>query len=219
MNRNNRGLPIVALFLLACSGCTIPTVENPLVAPADAKPLPSLHGVYRSTDCPDNLVNYAHIGPAGDGYPASFLRIVVVSQPKDQTALGFSSYIGFVEPIGKHHVLHIPWSKTEVPDEQRTNWNQNWEDDQVAGYMVMRLSVAPDDVEMSDLNDDFVEQQIAAKKIDGRVTRKAGERDDAEPGNKTITITADTDDLRKFFTRHIDGELFNESRWKFTRVK
>jgi len=182
---------------------------------------PKLPGVYRSTDCPDNIVHYAHVGPAGDDYPDGFLRIISVSQPKDsKTALDSESYVGFVEQIGQHHVLHIPLPRTLKLDDQRTIWNQKWDAKDVGGYMVVRLSVAPDGAQMSDLNDAFIAEQIAAKNLGGRVTQKIVERDGiTEVGKKAITITADSQELREFFKRHIDGKLFNKPHSKFTRLK
>ena len=221
MSSTMRNIPLVAFFILACSGCTIPTLTNPLVTPSDAKAFPKLHGVYRTTDCPDNIVHYAHVGPAGDDYPDGFLRIISVSQPKDsKTALDSESYVGFVEQIGLHYVLHIPLSKTLKHDDQRTIWNEKWDAKDVGGYMVVRFTAGPDGIEMSDLNDDFIAEQVASKNLNGRVTQKVVERNGVtEIRKRTITITADSQELREFFKRHIDGKLFNKPYWKFTRIK
>lgn len=214
-------LPFAPLFILAFSGCTIPTLTNPLITPSDAKAFPKLHGVYRTTDCPDNTIHYAHVGSAGDDYPHGFLRILSVGQPKDsKTALDSAGYIAFVEQIAQYHLLHIPLPRTLKLQEQHAIWNQKWDANDVGGYIVVRLRVSPDGVEMSDLNDDFIAEQIAGKNINGRVNQEVIERDGVtEVGKKTITITAESRELREFFTRHIDGKLFNKPYCKFNRVK
>ena len=164
---------------------------------------------------------YAHVGPAGDAYPDGFLRIIWVGQPKDsELALDYTTYIGFVEQIGRYYILHIPLPKNLKLDKPPDIWNQKWDAKQVSGYMVVRLLVQPDGTEMSDLNDDFIAEQINAKKLAGRVTQKVVERDGVvEIGKKTITITVDSEELRQFFKRHTDGKLFNKPHWKYTRVK
>lgn len=87
MSPTKRYCLTVTSLVLTCSGCTIPTIQEPLVNPSESKPFPKLHGAYRTTDCPDNIVHYAHVGPAGDNYPDGFLPIISVSQPKNAETL------------------------------------------------------------------------------------------------------------------------------------
>ncbi len=211
---------IAAVSLLACTGCTLPTSKYPLVDPAVAKPMPELHGAYRSTDAPDNIVHYAHVGPAGDGFPEGFLRIVSVGQPKDaKTELTHFLCVAFVERVGRHHVLHIPLPKTLNLNESAP-WPQKWDPEQVGGYHLVRLTKRDDGgIEMAGLNESFLAKQIDAKQLAGRVTQEEIRRGEVvEADKRTVTITADSEDLRQFFTRHIDGELFNKAHWRFSRV-
>jgi hypothetical protein len=211
------------LLVPVCSGCTIPELKHPLVKPEDAKTCLQLYGVYRSTDCPDNIVVYEHVGPAGDDFPEGFLRFISVSQPKDyKTPLKSESYIGFVEQIGKDYILQIPVHKqAEKFEQQGTAWGGKWDAEQVAGYIVVRLSIREGVVEMSALNNEFVEESIETKQLAGQVMQEKVKREDGsvEIGEKTIYIAAETAELRKFFARHIDGGLFDKPDWKYTRVK
>ena len=212
---------LACVLLLVCVGCTVPTLENPLVDPSQARAFPGLLGAYRTDDCPDNIVHYAHVGPAGDGYPDGFIRIISVSQPRDaETALRSEAYVGFVVPIGGFYILHIPLSKATNVDGGLTISDQNWDRNQIAGYFVLRLLAGPDGIEMSGLNEHFIAEQIAKSRLAGRVTQPTVERDGVvEVGERVITITADEDELRQFFTRHVDGDLFRDPDWKFTRVR
>jgi hypothetical protein len=208
-------------LVLACSGCTIPTFTNPLVNPSDAKSFPTLHGVYRTTDCPTNLVMYEHVGPAGDGYPNGILRIISVAQPKDaKTPLRSTTYFGFVEQIGRHYILHLALPKSGNLDRPPESWNEKWDVTQVGGYLVLKLSAIDDGFEMAPLNDVWLAEQIRSNQLAGQVTQDTPTRDGAtKVGGTTITVTADAEALREFFTRHIDDKLFDKPSWKYTRVK
>lgn len=228
MISNHRWSLVGVLLVLVCSGCTIPLVKHPLVNPAEAKAEASLYGVYRTEDCPDNIVHWVHVGPAGGDFPAGFVRIISVSQPKERqpkdakTALDWTTYIGFVERVGKYHVLHLPLPRKAKGDEEkrRSWWDQKWDENEVGAYMVLRLSVGDDVVEMAVLDGEFVKDEIKAKKLTGEVDEKRREHDGAvvaEDG--AVTITAGTAELREYFARQIEGKLFIERQWKFTRVK
>lgn len=224
MKSTRRCTWIVALCALACSGCTIPVLKNPLVKPAEAKAVDTLCGVYRSDDCPTNFIHYVHVGPAGGDFPAGFVRIVSVMQPRDKTEVLEEpmTYIGFVEPIGKYHILHLPLSNAMKDKEKRrrTSWNGKWDENEVAGYLAMRLLIGDAGVEMAMLDGDVVKEQIRAKALTGEIEEKRSMVD----GKVVVTdgpvmITEEMGKLRDFFSRHIDGKLFEEPHWKFERVK
>jgi hypothetical protein len=207
------------LLFLACTGCTVPVSEHPLVDPADASMFLELHGVFRSDDDADIFGDYAHVGSAGNGFPAGFVRIIAIKQPKDTThALRSTTYVGFVERIGQAFILHIPGPKSGKLDDQHKVWDKKWDPDQLAGYIFMRLSLRDGGVDMSALNVEFIKKQIEGQKLAGRVEVEQSKSDGNEV-IKSITITAETDELRAFFERHIDGELFDEPHSRYTRVE
>ena len=85
--------------------------------------------------------------------------------------------------------------------------------------MIMRLLVSPDSIEMCSLNEEFVMEKILSKKLAGRVDQGAGEREPATTVKiQTVTITADADALRQFFTKYMDDKLFDDPQWKLTRL-
>lgn len=222
MPTTNR-LPIVAALLFlactGCTGCTVPVAEHPLVDPADASTFPELHGVYRADDDADTFGQFVHIGSAGDGFPAGFVRIISVYQPKDAThALRSTTYIGFVERIGQAHILHLPGPKSGKLDDQHKVWDEKWNPDQLAGYLLVRLTPRDGGVDMSALNVEFIKKQIEEQKLAGRVEVEQSQSDGTEV-IKSITITAETDELRAFFERHIDVELFDDPHWRYARVE
>lgn len=213
-----------ALLALSCSGCTIPVVKNPLVKPADAHAVASLYGVYRSNDCPTNLVHWVHVGPAGSEFPAGFVRIVSIGQPRDaKTALDEpDTYIGFLAPVGKYHVLHLPFPKKAQDDKANPgiSWDRKWDEDEVEGYLVLRLLLGDDGVEMAALDGRFVRDEIGAKKLTGEAKEEHRERNGVvEIKEGPVTITAGTAELREYFARHVDGKLFDKPYWKFVRMK
>ena len=217
-------------LLLLCVGCKIPTTKNPLVEPSEAKPFSGLYGAFRSTDRTDDDLQYVHMGPAGNGYPAGFLQIISVSHSNDskssdsklsdsKSSLVFEKYVGFVYPMGRYAVLHIPLPKTKKEANKPAFWDREWDQEQVGGYMIMRLLVSPDSIEMCSLNEEFVMEKILSKKLAGRVDQGAGEREPATTVKiQTVTITADADALRQFFTKYMDDKLFDDPQWKLTRL-
>ncbi len=211
------GLLLTALSLF-CSGCTIPVSENPLVNPAEAKPDTSLYGTFRAIDETNEQVGYMHIGPAGENFPAGFMRILLVSQNE---VLESEHLLGFVEKIGRYHVLHIPEIKVqEIMTSQRTAWDLEWDIHQVEGYLLVRLLVTDDNIELTFIENDFLIEQIEAQKLSGQIQREEQKLmyGLVKHEKVSITITADSDDLREFFSQHIDGKLLSEQVMKFMRI-
>ena len=213
---------LAALLVLASCGCSpYPTLENPLVDPAQAKPLAEWHGLYRAMETRnDGDELYVHIGPASDDEPAGLLRILMVSHSADaRSPLDATPMVGFVEPVGSFHVLHLPVPKEQGPKRERRLWDGKWDAQQVEGYLVLRMALTADGFELNFFNEDFVAEQIKGKKLSGRIDEKVVERDGVKSiERRDITITADTDELRAYFDEHIDGKLFDDRAWKFVRV-
>ena len=213
---------LLALLMLTGSGCGALNIVNPLVDPADAKPLPALHGVYRTNDCPSNMENFVHVGSAGEKFPAGFLRFIMVSQPKDaNTELGSSSFVGFVHQVDESHMLHIPIPKTATDEPQSNFWEHEWDPAQVASYWIIRLSLQTDGLTMAALNIDFLSAEIKAKRLTGLVTQEETEQECGlvVQGKLTIDVTADSKELNAFFTQHLDGKLFDKPSRNYRRVK
>jgi hypothetical protein len=214
-------LGLVLLALSTSLGCTIPSFDHPIVNPSEAIPAPELTGAYYTSECPDNYTDHEHLGPAGEGFPKGFLRIVSIGQPKDAISpLQASEYIAFAEKIGEHYVLCIPIQKGIDLEKMRYTWKGDWDESRVAAYWMVRLTKRDDACEVCYFNSDFLEKQIVAKQIAGEVrTKKIKEDGGAESEQKSIRVLATTQELRTFVTRHMDGGLFEAKGRKFLSVK
>lgn len=211
---------LFASLLAAGSGCNVTTSQHPLVAPAEAKRLPALYGHFRHAEDADNVVRFEHIGPAGEGFPAGMLRILIVQSSRNgEQPLEYFSTVGFVQPVGKYHVLHLPHPK-KLDLDSRDMFGQKWDPDLVAGYHLERLLIRADDVEVASLNPEFLAEQIASGRLAGVVRQGETRRGDVtEIGPTSVTITAETAELRKFFERHIEGKLFSAQTTRHVRLE
>ncbi len=218
-----RGFLIIALLFLLCSGCTVPTTKNPLVDPSDAKAFPEFHGVYRTENKESSKVHYAHIGSAGDQYPEGFLKFLFVVHPSDsKSALQTGIHIGFVEKIGKEYLLHLPVSENNLLDSQTKTWGQKWDASKVESYLIVKLSLSPETLRMTLLDEEFIEEMIKTKKLAGQITPEKTEKQNGKNVTipKSITITAGTEELRQFFKQQLNGKLFEKEVYsKMKRVE
>jgi len=213
---------MTAFLVLACSGCTVPLFKSPLGDPEKAKPAPELIGTYRQQENSENCVSFLHIGSAGEGYPQGFLRILAVNQPtRWQTALKPESTIGFIKQIGDDHILHIPLDGSSAENPQSA-WQKKWDAGKVTGYILVRLKVKEDQLTLTFLESNFIETQIEKKKLPGKVVVPADPHSGiATPNKKSVTVTATSSELRRFFREHGEAVFGSKPVWeiRFTRVK
>jgi hypothetical protein len=209
-----RSFLMIALLFLLCSGCAFPTSKNPLVNPSDAKAFPELHGVYRSEEKEDNTYHYAHIGPAGDQYPKGFLRIISVGQSSGlKSELKLKILVGFVEKIGKEYLLHFPIPENYSATDNKLEYaGQIWDASKVGSYLIIKLSLSPETLSMTLLDEEFIEEMIKTKKLAGLITPRKKEKQNGKYVTipKSIIITAGIEELRQFFKQHLDGNLFQK---------
>jgi len=213
------GVVFLGYWVLICSGCALDTLKHPLVDPAEAKPMPELYGVYRTTEFKEGFLNYVHVATAGGDYPPGFLRGVLVGQPRDpKTPVTVRGFVGFIEPLGRYHILHCPFPQEGVLEDQpKISSPPNWKRQDVTGYMAIRLEIGKESVEASGLNREFIVNQIRSGKLAGEV--HMGEHPKTgEPRVSNVSITAKQKELRAFFEKHMDAGLFQETSQTYRRI-
>lgn len=218
---------LLALSLVA-SGCAVATFEHPLVDPALATPAPELYGVYRFED--ENTVTYLHIGPAGSretvpgqtdlgSLPSGFVRIVAVGLTEEtEGVLDYHAFTGFIEPIGGHYLFHqpLPRDKDEQAHKRQFAWEQGWDEEQVRGYWIARFTVTPEGIELIPWpNVTFLKEQVDAGNLTGTLKQRRSKWVEVTD----VTVTANKEELRRFFTQHIDGPLFERDSEELIRLK
>jgi hypothetical protein len=223
-----RLLFVLLVLSVAASGCAVVTFEQPLVDPAQAAPVPELYGVYRLEE--EKTVTYLHIGPAGSGeiepeqpesgsLPPGFVRIVAVGLTEEtEGVLDYHAFTGFIEPIGGHYLFHqpLPRDKDEQAHKRQFAWEQGWDEEQVRGYWIARFTVTPEGLELAPWpNAKFLKEQVEA----GNLTGKLEERRSKWVEVTDVTVTAEREELRRFFVQHIDGPLFKRDSEELIRLK
>ena len=165
---------------------------------------------------------FIHVDNAGANFPAGFVKIVIVVHPKRRdSAIESNTLIGFVEPIGAYHVLHIPVTTSSEDDLQDDSIREKWDESKVTGYLLSLLTISEDQVEETFLNEDFIEKSIELGMIDGTIKnpdRKEG-NETVESKNKEIKVTASTKKLHEFFEKNVAGELKSENKIVYQRVE
>jgi len=209
-------------LLLMGSGCTPIVCEHPIVNPAEAKPCPELYGAYRFESAreeqkEDREFWLWHLGPAGENFPAGFLRLISL-EFKDGLPHS-SNGVLFAEKVGDAYIVHSaetgtaeqeliseasawkPWS------ERWDTWKNGWDPDRVKFYHLMRFTLKKGNLHWGIMNTDFVISEIEAGRLSGEVTRSD---DEENPQTTSVRITAETSELRAFVERHIAGNLFED---------
>ena len=225
-------LLLAATTCLIFGGCTIPLFEHPLESP-DAATVPhELFGVYKQIDGPDNVSHYVHVGPAGGETPAGMFRFLSISQPLDGlTPLKATQGFALATRVGEFHIMQIPVFSPIKRDSGPQIDRDSWDGSAVAGYIMMRLRVHANGIEMSYIDSLFMESAVENGSVRGTVERTETTHvitvpnDDGElvetviPESKTdaITITADPHSLLSFVRKNIEEGLFSQSPIKFQR--
>lgn len=222
----------VALLLFLCliatsSGCNLVAFQNPLIKPTEAKLHRELYGTYRTED--EHQIQFLHVGSAGKDFPTGMMRVIGVSLPKEwwQPIEQKNEIICCAEKIGDAYIIQVPVNVLDqIDDKKEVNWHKAWEEAKTSGYTAhLRIKQTTDGLEFAVLDTDFIAQQITEKKLPGSVETKKSKITilgvDSDYETKEIKVTATTEELRKFFTQHIDGKLFSETETmvKWTRIK
>ena len=213
---------IAALFAMVLfSGCTIPLFQHPLVAPSEAKKVDSIYGVYW-TQTGSKAKSYEKVESAGANYPPGFIRFFSPNQ-NDATddRQSPSAMIGFLEPVGDYYILNVPLTGTG--NGEGHGWQdaikESWDESKVVGYLLFRLKVTKNTLELALLEPEAIEECIKSKKLDGSIKQNNKLLDDGttEVGPKEIIVTSKPDKLRKFFLESIEGAIFSKNNGAFQR--
>ena len=202
------------MCLVLASGCTIPVFQHPLVDPAKAKACTELHGDYRYVN--DDVVQDVRVRPAGEGYPDGFIEIEMESHPSSEgPVINKQRSVGFIERMEPFLLLHVPGSMMPSRD-MKTRELPKWDRNADGGYVILRLSMNEGRIVMSDMNVDFIAEQIEAGNLSGQVKREvdaSGKIDSTRI--QSVMVTAKENKLREFFAKHVGGELFHPPSWTF----
>jgi hypothetical protein len=223
---------VLAATCLLWTGCTIPLFEHPLESP-DAATIPiQLFGVFKQVVGPEDGAHHVHVGPAGAEAPAGVFRFVSVSQPLDgETPLDTIRGYAIATRMDDHYVLQIPiFPGTDDSDSPQID-REKWDESAILGYLFARLRVEGDRIEMSAIDEHFVESAIEHGKLCGSVERREKttsfrrHNDDGETvitticesKTEAIQVTAGPCLLRAFVRSNIGSGLFSESITTFVR--
>lgn len=204
-------MALIAISFLATAGCQSLLLEHPLIAPKDAKVYANLHGMYRVQD-PDNPQSQVivHIGQAGPPFPAGMLRITSLSHMEQQGGiLRVSNMMGFVEPLGKYYLLHIPIKKHDREEQPNyESWDSHWDPTEIDGYYLARLTIQDDRIDIAYMNTTFIHKAIENKSLAGTIGPIR-----TPPEEPALRVTADAKELRAFLETHVEGPFFlNDSK-------
>jgi hypothetical protein len=220
-------LPLLLIF----AGCSIPLFEHPLESPSTATVPAQLFGVYKQVRGPDTVVQYVHIGPAGDDVPAGVFRFVIISQPSDATtSLTTSRGYAIATRLGDYFVVQIPASSATSLSDGAGFDRDKWDESAILGYVLIRVKIKANRIEMSPIDYAFVATAIENGSLSGSVKIKVethtvqvnidGERRNEtihESKTESIRVTAAPDLLHAFIAENIDSALFLDRATTFKR--
>lgn len=212
---------MLALGVFLLTGCSYPTVENPLVSPEECEPCPELHGTFKCENPDTGEAMFMHIGTAGEQFPAGFLKIVTVQHAADsKRPLGVSQFVAFAEPVSDSHIIHVPLPANTQFEQQLDKLDNQWDKSKIDDYAISRLTQTKTGIAFFILDEDFITSQVEAKKLTGRIEREVDETQ-APPriGKRTTVVTAKTDELREYFETTPLDRIFPSPIFLFDRVQ
>ncbi len=225
-------LLLAATTCLVVGGCTIPLFEHPLETP-DAATIPQeLFGVYKQTAGPDNVSHHVHVGPAEGDAPAGVFRFRSISQAMDRsTPPKATRGFAIATRVGEFHIMQIPVFSPNKRDSEPQIDRDSWNESEIAGYIMMRLRVHRDGIEMSCVDSLFVESAIGDGNVAGTVERTETKHVTTVPNEDgelvattisetktdSIMVTANPHSLLSFVRKNVDAGLFSHSPTEFHR--
>lgn len=206
---------IVIVCVTAC-GCSAAVVStNPLSSPDDAPLKPGFIGTWRTNDCPDNEVNFVHVGAAGEGFPRGVMHFLFVSQPKDEKlSVSYREYLGFFSTINDDEYLNLIIAPklrlSKDPCSRITKWGPK----SARAYFFLKLqSRCKGQVKLLPISVDAMERNVKDGNITGSVQKSK------EGTTVGVNLTASTIELRRFFGSPRHQKVFSENGWLYDRVK
>ena len=239
-----------ALLLVTITGCLdieFLTFAHPSVAPEDAEVQTELFGSYIVTDPPKSQVRIEkrldllvkedssppsphlrilHVGRAGEGFPAGFLRFVDVSNDrKGKLGVSDSGEPYFASKVGDCYILNMPVEKPAegeeedllLDDEVVTARVTEWKPENYEGYFLIFLKPTKTGFSCHILDEDFIKAEIAAGRLSGKfmtrqqkeeyeqkrkAAKRAGKKFDDE--RTPFLVTAKPPELQAFFDKNVE---------------
>ena len=215
MNRH-----LLILMLIAFTGCTYPTFTNPIVKPGEARQFDELFGVYQCKNPESGETSWLHIGRCAESLPKGFHKFVWVSPPspkKGDQGLIVGEYAGFVFKNETSYIVQIPYTENSG-DDQAAVILKEWGKSKIDGYTIVRFKHLGKQVRLELLDEESVEEVVKNKTLSGRIEQEIDETTDPPKiGRKNIVVTAETDELGKFFANADHDTLFKNSGFTFTK--
>lgn len=208
MIKDIRLLILATIPLLFNVGCSLTTLENPLVNPDAAKPVPKIYGEFQKKGTKDGALARLRIEPATDEFPKGFLFISDLEKPKQQ------KLVSFLEPVGEYFILHTMINKDKKKHKPFISDQQKWNEDDILGYLIIGLKIDDKSIQAAMIDQKFIQKEFEEKRIKGRVESTG---DDSK--SKSIVITESTPELKKYFAKHIEKGLFKEPTDVWIRVE
>ena len=212
---------LLILVLLASFGCTpYPTFTNPIVKPNEAKRFDELMGVYQFKNPESGETLWLHIGRCAKSLPKGFHKFVIVSPSapkKGEQGLTVSQYVGLVFKNKTSYIVQIPNTKNSGDDQANVILNE-WGKSKIDGYTIIRLKQNGEQLQLEFLVEESIEKLVTEKILAGRIEQEIDETTDPpKVRRKNIVVTAETDELGKFFSNGNHDTLFKNTGLNFTK--
>ena len=208
---------VLAVSVLALSGCNVPTFTNPIIDPNKAERFVELYGTYQSVHPDSGEIAWLHVGACDEKLPPGFHKFVSIVHRGSATELTADASIGFFVKVGDSYLCQIPIPEV-LEGNQATAVTENWGESKNFTYFVCRFLKLEPGFRLDYLSTEKLEAVIEENKLAGRIEQKIDRS--VEPptvGSKTIVVTASTEELGQFFSTANLEDLFDISGPTFTK--
>jgi len=197
-------LLLVAAFSLLLTSC-FDTI-HPLSDPHKSKPDDRLLGIWRFR-AESGETSYCHVGSAGEKFPASVMRIVVVRHTRNGS-LQLGELLVFPSTLGDATYLNVA---DTTPSLRKRIEETGWTDEPIFLYQILRYQISEDALTVQLIDGEAKKRAIEAEKIKGMI-----EKD--RKGKSRVHFTDTSENLAKFVAESGD-DLFSKQSLRLERVK
>ncbi len=218
---------------------------NPTVEPEKAKIQKALYGSYVLRDEDSSGTMMCHVGKAGDGFPAGFLRTALVLIDADGTMdVDDSGEFFFATKFDDFYVLNIPNLKESDEEiDEKIDWDLDsieeplekvveWKPENYEGYTLYVLKPTQEGFNLYSLDEQKLKAEIKAGRLPGdytteeekdeykkkkRLAKKEGK--ELEDTRRPFTIKANPRELRAFFEKRLEDVIIHQPVVLLNRVK
>ena len=246
---------LVALMSVLSCGCLdcedlnfdldFPSFASPTVEPEKAKTQKALYGSYALQFEDSSGTMMCHVGKAGNGFPAGFLRTALVCISADGTMdVDDSGEFFFATKIDDFYVLNIPNPK-ETDEEIDEDFDDDlysieeplekvveWKPENYEGYTLYILKPTQRGFSLYSWDEQKLKAEIKAGRLSGdymtkeerneyrkkeKLAKKEGK--ELEDTWRSFTIKASPRELRAFIEKHLEDVLNHQPVMLLNRVK